>query len=252
MIPSPEQPQRKRLLLVEDDLAIANGIALNLRLEGFEAEVVTEGQDALPAIARLRPDLVLLDITLPRRNGLEILAELRQQEDLGRTPVIVVSARQNEFDKVTALRLGADDYVTKPFGVAELLARIEAVLRRTTPAEAPAGAGDAPAASAPAPGERFRFGSIELDTATREVRRAGELVPLTHLEFELARFFAAHPDRVFTRDTLLERIWGIRHGGSARTVDNFVAQLRAKLEDDPSRPRHYRTVRGSGYRFVAD
>lgn len=238
---------RARLLLVEDDLAIANGIALNLRLEGFEAEIVSEGEAVAEAVERFRPDLVLLDITLPRRSGLDVLADLRERPDRSRLPVIVVSARQNEFDKVTALRLGADDYVTKPFGVAELLARIEAVLRRTTPAEKvePAPADDSDDQHG------YAFGDVTLDIESHEVLRAGQPVTLTHREFELARFFAENPRRVFPRETLLARVWGTTHA-TLRTVDNFVGQLRSKLEADPTKPRHFLTVRGEGYRFVPD
>jgi DNA-binding response OmpR family regulator len=242
-----------RVLVVEDDEAIAAGLALNLRIEGYEPQVEHDGEAALAAIRAAPPDLVVLDITLPSRNGLSVLSELRRTGDA--TPVIILSARQEEFDKVAALRLGADDYVTKPFALAELLARIAAVLRRTgrtspSPAATAAISGVAPNG----PGEErrtLRVAEISVDPATRTVTRAGVVVRLTHLELELLLFFIEHSAQVFSREQLLREVWGVSHSGSARTVDNFVAQLRAKLEDDPDEPRHFVTVRGSGYRFDA-
>ena len=227
-----------KILLVEDDDAIAQGLALNLKLEGFVPVVASDGEAALLAIAQQRPDLILLDISLPRKNGLEVLSEVREQGD--NTPVIVLSARQNEFDKVSALRLGADDYVTKPFGVAELLARIDAVLRRLKPTNLPL---------EPTPGAVLNFADVEIDLTTRQVSRSGEGVAVTHLEFELLSFLIQHPDRVFSREELLQRVWGIHQSSSTRTVDNFVGQLRSKLEILPSKPKHFLTVRGNGYRF---
>ena len=222
------------ILLVEDDEAIANGLALNLKLEGFHPVVVPDGESGLAAVGELEPSLILLDISLPKKNGLEVLRELRESGNP--TPVIVLSARQNEFDKVSALRLGADDYVTKPFGVAELLARIDAVLRRLS--------------APPTPDETLGFSDVSVDLGARQVTRAGDPVSMTHLEFELLSFLMRNPDRVFSREQLLEQVWGIQHSGSPRTVDNFVGQLRAKLEVTPNKPNHFKTVRGNGYRFV--
>jgi DNA-binding response OmpR family regulator len=229
-------PAQTKILLVEDDVAIAQGLALNLKLEGFLPITAHDGEAALRHIEQARPALILLDITLPKKNGLEVLRELREHGDT--TPVIVLSARQNEFDKVSALRLGADDYVTKPFGVAELLARIDAVLRRLSLS--------GPSAE---PAETLRFADVEVDLARRQVRRGGADVALTHLEFELLRFLLQNPERVFSREELLQRVWGIHHSSSPRTVDNFVGQLRGKLEVLPHRPAHFLTVRGNGYRF---
>jgi two-component system response regulator VicR len=231
----------RRILIVEDDAAIAHGIELNLKLAGFAAAVAGDGETALELLAREPMDLILLDIALPGQSGLQVLAALRERGLA--VPVIVLSARQHEVDKVAALRLGADDYVTKPFGVAELLARIDAVLRRA--ASAPV----APEGATPAAAETLAFGDVRLDLERREVTRKGIQVPLTHLEFELLAFLCRNAGKVFARDDLLRRVWGIQHSGSARTVDNFVAQLRAKLEQDPEQPRHLITVRGSGYRF---
>jgi two-component system, OmpR family, alkaline phosphatase synthesis response regulator PhoP len=228
------------ILIVEDDASIATGLALNLRLEGYASSVVSDGETAAAAVGEHRPDLILLDLSLPNRDGLEILGQLRQSGD--RTPVIVLSAREGEYDKVAALRLGADDYVTKPFALAELMARVAAVLRRS---RGPVST-EPPAPSAAAP---LRFGDIAIDLATRTVNRSGAEVRLTHLEFELLAYFIRNPAQVLSRERLLREVWSVR-GGSPRTVDNFVAQLRSKLETDPDNPRHIITVRGSGYRWA--
>jgi DNA-binding response OmpR family regulator len=228
--------------IVEDDTAIAEGLALNLKLLGYRTEVIGDGETALARVEEGRPDLVLLDITLPRRSGLSVLELLRQRQD--HVPIIVLSARQDESDKVAALSLGADDYITKPFALAELLARVAAVLRRarlgrtTGPAEGTTGSAD-----------ELRFGDVVVDLRGRAVMRGAEPVKLTHLEFELLSFLCRNRGRVFTREELLRQVWGLQQG-QARTVDNFVAQLRAKLEDDPDRPRFLLTVRSSGYRFA--
>ena len=229
-----------RLLIVEDDEAIATGLALNARIEGYTPEVVHEGELALQRILEDPPDLIVLDISLPQRDGLSILGEIRERGVL--TPVVVLSAREGEYDKVAALRLGADDYVTKPFALAELMARLHAVLRRSALAVA---------AFNPAPSESptYRFGEVVVNLATRTVEKATEPVKLTHLEFELLKFFIDHPAQVLQREELLKQVWGVQHRGSKRTVDNFIAQLRAKLEDDAEQPKHLITVRGSGYRF---
>ncbi|HVZ73369.1 MAG TPA: response regulator transcription factor [Polyangia bacterium] len=229
--------------VVEDDAAIAEGLALNFKLAGYRSEVVGDGEAALARVEDARPALVLLDITLPKHSGLWVLEQLRQREN--HVPIIVLSARQDESDKVAALSLGADDYITKPFALAELLARVAAVLRRATLREAPKAA--APSAAVPEPS--LRFGDVVVDLAGRAVMRSGEIVKLTHLEFELLSFLCRNRGRVYTREALLRQVWGLQQG-QARTVDNFVAQLRAKLEDDPDRPRYLLTVRGSGYRFA--
>jgi two-component system alkaline phosphatase synthesis response regulator PhoP len=226
------------ILVVEDDAAIATGLALNLRLEGYSSSVVAEGDKVPEAVSRERPDLILLDLSLPRVDGLDVLSRLRASGD--KTPVIVLSAREGEHDKVAALRLGADDYVTKPFALAELMARVVAVLRRSTPAAVEP-------APPPAQEPPLVFDEIQITSATRTVTRSGAEVRLTHLEFELLLYFVRHPEQVLSRARLLRDVWGIKAGGSPRTVDNFVAQLRSKLELDPDRPRHLLTVRGSGY-----
>lgn len=235
-------------MIVEDDAAIAEGLALNLQLQGYRAAVAADGETAVVRIEAERPDLVLLDISLPKRSGISVLETLRGAGD--QVPVIVLSARQDEFDKVAALRLGADDYVTKPFALAELLARVGAVLRRSRgAAQGPPADAERAAPSRP-PESHLRFGEVEVDLRARVVTRAGKRVKLTHREFELLTFLCKNEERVFSREELLLGVWGVRQAGPARTVDNFVAQLRAKLEVDPDSPVHLLTVRGSGYRFV--
>lgn len=227
----------ERVLIVEDDDAIATGLALNLKLAGRTTSIARDGDDAIKQATSDDFSLVLLDINLPKKNGLEVLAALRAADNV--VPVIVLSARDGEFDKVAALRLGADDYVTKPFALAELLARIDAVLRRANHTAAPQPA---------APGDHLAFGDVAVEVAQRTVVRGGTDVKLTHLEFELLVFFMRHPNQVFSRNQLFQLVWG-QSAGSVRTVDNFVGQLRKRLEGDPEQPRHFITVRGSGYRF---
>jgi two-component system alkaline phosphatase synthesis response regulator PhoP len=227
-----------RILIVEDDDAIATGLALNLKLAGRQTAIARDGAQALDLTEEEDFVLILLDINLPKKNGLEVLAALRASDNL--VPVIVISAREGEYDKVAALRLGADDYVTKPFALAELLARIDAVLRRTHHAVA------TPVATAT--GDRLQFDDVAIDLAQRVVTRADTEIKLTHLEFELLVFFLRHPSQVFSRTQLFNLVWG-QSAGSVRTVDNFVGQLRKRFEKDPEEPRHFITVRGSGYRF---
>ena len=229
-----------RVLIVEDDEAIATGLALNLRLAGHTPTIARDGVDALTQTEAEDFGLILLDINLPKKNGLEVLTALRTEDNL--VPVIVLSAREHEFDKVAALRLGADDYVTKPFALAELLARIDAVLRRTQQVIA------APVPVATGHADPLAFGDVAIDPGQRLVTRDGSEVKLTHLEFELLLFFVRHPSQVFSRAQLFQLVWG-QSAGSVRTVDNFVGQLRKRFEVNPEQPRHFVTVRGSGYRF---
>jgi two-component system alkaline phosphatase synthesis response regulator PhoP len=227
-----------RVLIVEDDDAIATGLALNLKLAGHTTAIARDGFDALAQTEAEDFGLILLDINLPRKNGLEVLTALRAADNL--VPVIVLSARELEFDKVGALRLGADDYVTKPFALAELLARIDAVLRRTQ---------QVVAAPVVAPqSDQLGFDDVAIDPGQRVVTRSGAEIKLTHLEFELLVFFVRHPCHVFPRAELFQLVWG-QSAGSVRTVDNFVGQLRKRFEANPEQPRHFVTIRGSGYRF---
>ena len=227
------------ILIVEDDEAIAAGLALNLKLAGRATSIARDGDDAIAQASDIDFELVLLDINLPKKNGLEVLSAMRAADNI--VPVIVLSARDGEYDKVAALRLGADDYVTKPFALAELLARIDAVLRRTQAAV------HAPISTPPA-ADTLGWNGVTIDLAQRVVTRDGAEVKLTHLEFELLVFFVRHPNQVFARTQLFNLVWG-QSVGSVRTVDNFVGQLRKRFEHDPEAPRHFITVRGSGYRF---
>ena len=231
------------VLVVEDDDAIATGLALNLKLAGRTTTIARDGAEAIKLAKANDFELVLLDINLPKRDGLEVLAALRNADNL--VPVIVLSARDGEADKVAALRLGADDYVTKPFALAELLARIDAVLRRAAAPPMP------PPLPEPEPVNtdcHLAFGGVTIDSTQRLVLRDGVEVKLTHLEFELLVFFVRHPNQVFTRARLFQLIWR-QAAGTVRTVDNFIGQLRRRLEVDPECPRYLITVRGSGYRF---
>jgi DNA-binding response OmpR family regulator len=231
-------PPKPFILIAEDDQAIATGLAMNLELEGYRALVAEDGEVASQIIrSDDPPDLVLLDINMPRKDGLELLTEMREANNA--TPVIVLSARLSESDKVAALRLGADDYVTKPFALAELMARVGAVLRRSPGKTTTSSEETLPL---------VEFSDVVFDRSARRVSKAGTDVTLTQLEFQLLCFFVDNSDQVLERNLLLREVWGT--SGSKRTVDNFVGQLRSKLEDDPESPAHFLTVRGSGYRFV--
>jgi DNA-binding response OmpR family regulator len=221
------------VLLVEDDPSILRGLQMNLGLEGFRLVVARDGEEALELARSHRPDLVVLDLMLPRLSGIEVIKRLRAGDD--ETPILVLSAKGEEADKVLALSLGADDYVTKPFGVAEVVARIRAALRRRR-------------RSGGLRSERT-FGDVTIDTDGRRILVGGREVESTAREFDLLRFLQAHPGVAFSREQLMQQVWGPDHFGTVRTVDNFVARLRQKIEEDPDEPRHIETVRGVGYRF---
>lgn len=224
----------KRILVVEDDESIILGLRMNLEAEGYAVDVATDGEAAVAMVHESPPSLLILDVMLPRVNGFEVLRILRHE---GFTmPVIMLSARGAEMDKVMGLELGAEDYITKPFSLAELLARVKAVLRRD-------------AMVRPEATSLIRAGQIEIDTAARRVTRAGASVPLTATEFDVLMCLVDARGRVLSREQILSRVWGPSHHGTLRTIDNFVLQLRNKLEADPALPRHLVTVRGVGYRF---
>ena len=227
---------RRTVLVVEDDPSIAMGLEMNLVAEGYSVEIAADGKDGLDR-AREGVDLVILDVMLPGLNGLEVVKTLRGEGNA--VPVIMLSARGAEMDKVMGLELGAEDYITKPFSLAELLARVKAVLRRDAIAR-----GTAPPAV-------VRTGGLHIDPATREVKRSGALVELTATEFDVLYALVHAAGKVMTREQIQARVWGPSHHGTPRTIDNFVLQLRTKLEDDPANPRHLVTVRGVGYRFIA-
>jgi two-component system, OmpR family, alkaline phosphatase synthesis response regulator PhoP len=224
------------ILIIEDDPSIVLGLRINLSKAGYAVRTAADGQIGLAELAKERPDLVLLDLMLPGIDGLEILRQIRGQDET--LPVVVLTALGAEDDKVRGLDLGANDYVTKPFSVAELVARVRATLR--TASLGPSANG----------GDRLRAGSIELDRDRREVRVGDERVDLRGKEYDLLRFLMERPERVLTREQILTNVWGADYEGTDRTVDNFVSSLRRKLGEDQDRPRHLRTVWGIGYRFV--
>ena len=228
---------RRRILVVEDDLTLRQALAFNLSREGFDVSTAADGEAGLAAARGQRLDLILLDVMLPAMSGLEVLRVLRSEGV--NTPVIVLSAKGEEIDRVVGLKVGADDYVTKPFSRPELLARIEAVLRRQRPD------GDEAEATSDVP---LELGPVTLDRLHRELKIAGEVVHLTTKEFDLLAFMAGNPGRIFTRDQLLARIWGYDYAGDGRTVDVHVSWLRGKLRRSNGQ-NWFRTVRGVGYAF---
>lgn len=229
---TPSQRSGRSVLIVEDDPSIALGLRMNLEAEGYQVLAAEDGEKALTVARSQRPELIILDVMLPNMNGFEVLRTLRRE---GHTmPIIILSARTGEIDKVTGLELGAEDYVAKPFSLAELLARIRAALRRGSP---------------PQKSRAFTFGDVVVDPDARNVRKQDRLVDVTATEFDMLMFFLQSKGRALTREEIFRAVWGPNHHGTPRTIDNFVQQLRAKLETDPHAPRFFRTVRGVGYRF---
>ncbi len=221
------------MLVVDDEPIVREVVVRYLEREGYATLEADHGERARALLETRSPDLVVLDVMLPGIDGLELCRWIRSRSDL---PVIMLTARGEEADRIVGLDLGADDYVTKPFSPRELAARVRSVLRRT-------------AASA-ASGERIAFGDLELDADSREVRKADVELRLTAKEFDLLWFLAAHPRRVFSRDQLMSRVWGYEAALDTGTVTVHVRRLREKIEDDPSQPRHLQTVWGVGYRLV--
>ncbi len=226
----------EKIVVVEDDPSILRGLQLNLGMEGYLVRSAGDGETGLALARSEKPDLVVVDVMLPRLGGLEVVRELRKDDpDL---PVLILSAKGQEADKVAGLRLGADDYIVKPFGLKELLARIDALLRRRR------------SRGETGPNRSLRkAGDVEIDIDARKATAAGRSLELTSREFDLLAWFVTHPERVYSRDQLMEAVWGSRYFGTVRTVDNFIARLRAHIGDDAEKPRHLETVRGVGYRF---
>ena len=218
---------RNRLLVVEDDAALARVLSDSLIFAGFEVECVPDGDAAVRAVRATPPDLILLDVMLPGRDGFEVCGVLRQG---GRTPIVMLTARGQKADKVRGLQLGADDYVTKPFHFEELLARIQAVLRRARPAV-----------------DRLVLGDVVVDFEGMQAWAAGHAFHLTHREFDVLRYLAERPSCVVSRSELLREIWGYLDSPTTRSVDHAIARLRKKIERDPHRPRFLHTVHGDGY-----
>ncbi|HEY3247856.1 MAG TPA: response regulator transcription factor [bacterium] len=223
-----------KILVVDDEPHIVELVKYNLLQEGFEVVTAHDGDEALARTRQDHPDLIVLDIMLPYVDGLEVCRQVRRESGV---PIIMLTAKDGELERVVGLELGADDYVTKPFSPRELVARVRAILRRTS--RAGAEAADGPVAS----------GGLALDPATHEVSLRGRAIDLTAKEFELLKLLLSHPNRVFTRDFLLEHIWGYDYYGSTRTVDMHISRLREKIEDDPAAPTFIITVRGVGYKF---
>jgi len=227
-----------RILVVEDDPSILRGLQLNLGMEGYTVRSAMDGETGLALARSEQPDLLLVDVMLPRLGGLELVRALRAADP--EVPILILSAKGQEADKVAGLDLGADDYMVKPFSLKELLARISAALRRGRARRGREGREVAD----------HRFGEAVVDLAARQLTVGGKPVALTSREFDLLAFFVAHPGRVYSREQLMQAVWGAHYTGTARTVDNFVGRLRAHIGDDADSPRHLETVRGHGYRFT--
>lgn len=234
----PDQAQpRKTVLIVEDDRAMIMGLAENLKFEGYAVLTATDGETGLRLALEKRPDLILLDIVLPGMTGYQVCKALRDEGR--RTSIVMLTARDEEVDKITGFDMGADDYMTKPFSVRELLARIKAVLRRADRR------GDT--------GIKYKFGDLILDMRSRTLHRKGRIdkeIVLTRTEFELLACLVANEGKAMSRDVLLNEVWGTQYLGTQRSLDTFVASLRSKIEDNPGDPQFILTVHGVGYKFV--
>ena len=225
---------RTRILIVEDEPAMVAGLRDNFEYEGYDVISAHDGVAGVERALAEHPDLVVLDVMMPRMSGLDVCKQLKAKRPS--MPIIMLTARGQEIDKVVGLELGADDYVTKPFSIRELMARVKAVLRRVSP----------PVNTQ----EVYRFSDVEVNTRSNEVRRAGTPVDLSSKEFALLAYFVAHPAETLSRDRLLDAVWGYENYPNTRTVDTHVLHLRQKLEPNPEEPRLILTVHGSGYKFV--
>jgi len=225
----------RKILVVDDEKNIVDIVTFNLHKEGYDVLFAYDGQQGLALAQEENPELILLDLMMPKMDGFEVCRRIREKSQV---PIIMLTARAEEVDKVLGLELGADDYVTKPFSVRELMARVKANLRRQ---QEPSAAGDSSAI--------FTFGDLTIDTNKYEIKRAGEVLELTHREFELLKFLATQNTLVFTRETLLEKVWGYEYFGDVRTVDVTIRRLRSKVEDNPDQPKYILTKRGVGYYF---
>jgi two-component system alkaline phosphatase synthesis response regulator PhoP len=226
--------KKTRILIVEDEPAMVAGLRDNFEYEGYDVISADDGVSGLERVFADDPDLVVLDVMMPRMSGLEVCKQVKARKPS--LPIIMLTARGQEIDKVVGLELGADDYVTKPFSIRELMARIKAVLRRATPQ-----------VTVPDP---YRFGDVEVNVRGNEVRRAGRPVELSAKEFALLAYFISHPGETLSRDRLLDSVWGYENYPNTRTVDTHIVHLRHKLEPNPEEPRYIVTVHGAGYKFV--
>ena len=228
--------ESKKILIIEDEKSISDIVKFNLTKERFDVEVAADGLEGLNKALEINPDLILLDVMLPSMDGFQVCKKIRETKT---TPIIMLTAKEEEVDKVLGLELGADDYITKPFGMRELIARIKANIRRTETFDSP------PDDAA----EIQTFGDLEIDTSRYEARKKGTALELTLREFELLKYLAERENKVFSREQLLEEVWGYEYYGDIRTVDVTVRRLREKLEDDSSEPQYILTKRGIGYYF---
>lgn len=225
---------RSSILIVEDDPAIGAFVQTALEREGFRVELVKDGESAIQRVDSFSPNLILLDLMLPGMGGLEVCQVLRRSTQY--IPIIMLTAKDDDVDKIVGLEMGADDYITKPFKIRELLARVRALLRLVQHSKRPSS-------------RVLQFGSLEINSESRTVRREGKLLNLTPKEFELLALLASNPRRVFGRETLLEKVWGYDYAGETRTVDVHIQRLRQKIEANPAEPRFLITVRNIGYKF---
>jgi len=231
-----------QILIVEDNETLALGLRTSLEVEGYKVAAVSDGAQALDWLEGNSPDLIVLDLMLPNVNGFEVLRRYRAEG--GAAAVLILSARDQEVDKVQGFRIGADDYVVKPVGVLEFLARVEAIMRRTSP-NGKAGAG----ADSNGRNSRHQFSDVVVDLRTRTVIRGGKPIDLSPMEFDFLAFLVESGGDIVSRETLMRQVWRYSNGVTSRTVDQHVARLRNKLEPDPAQPRHLLTVRKAGYRF---
>lgn len=228
----------RKILIVDDEKNIADIIAFNLKKEGYQVIKAGDGEEGVKMAMEENPDLILLDIMMPKMDGYEACKKIREKKN---TPIIMLTARAEELDKVLGLELGADDYVTKPFGVRELMARVKANLRKTVIREEVAE--EKPVV------EEGNFGRLDINVERYEVRKEGKALDLTLREFELLKFLSERKGQVFSRETLLEKVWGYEYYGDVRTVDVTIRRLREKIEDEPGKPTYILTKRGVGYYF---
>jgi two-component system alkaline phosphatase synthesis response regulator PhoP len=229
-----EEQSRAKILVVEDEPNMVVGLRDNFEFEGYEVITAGDGVEGLKRALEESPDLVVLDVMMPRMSGLEVCKQLRAKR--ASLPIIMLTARGQEVDKVVGLELGADDYVTKPFSIRELLARVKAVLRRT--------------AVIPKDQEQHSFGDVEVDLRRCRVLKSGKALDVSSKEFELLKYFISHSGETLSRHRLLEDVWGYEHYPTTRTVDTHLVRLRQKLEPNPEEPQYFLTVHGTGYRFV--
>ena len=234
----------ERILVVEDEPSLQETLAYNLEKQGYTVEAIGDGRAAIEAARRLKPDLIVLDIMLPGLDGFEVCKILRKEMTV---PILMLTARDDEIDRVVGLEVGADDYLTKPFSMRELLARVKAQLRRTEMLREEMAKLQSPESSKPQ--EVLTFGELVLNQTRREVTLNGDVIPLKPQEYDLLFFFAEHQGRMLSREFILERVWGWDYIGDSRTVDVHVRWLRQKIEKDPAAPTRIVTVRGGGYRF---